>query len=184
MDENAAGVGEVPQHGSRGVAAHDWSGGHRAGDQALDDEYGAAGAGGPSTAATAFATVVEPLSGLLEVGDNAGGGSDPQAGSLPPQDATGSQQGNGCGDGEEGGEEGEDCLFFEVEASRFADPATGEDVVMLVQTDVTQRVRAENELKGVLDVEHALLETVFPRCVRLCVHWCGVPCCAVLCCGR
>ena len=56
-----------------------------------------------------------------------------------------------------------DCMYFEVEASRFADPATGEDVVMLVQTDVTQRVRSELEVRAVLDAEHALLETVFPR---------------------
>lgn len=49
------------------------------------------------------------------------------------------------------------------QASRFQDPVTGEDVTMLIQTDVTARVMAERQLRQVLDAEHKLLEDIFPR---------------------
>jgi hypothetical protein len=48
-------------------------------------------------------------------------------------------------------------------ASKFQDPVTGEDVTMVIQTDVTGRVAAERALRAVLDAEHKLLEEVFPR---------------------
>lgn len=35
------------------------------------------------------------------------------------------------------------------QASRFQDPVTGEDVTMLIQTDVTARILAERELRQV-----------------------------------
>ncbi|KAI8465323.1 MAG: nucleotide cyclase [Monoraphidium minutum] len=55
-----------------------------------------------------------------------------------------------------------DC-WHEVQASRFQDPVTGEEVTMLIQTDVTGRVAAERALRQVLDAEHNLLEDIFPR---------------------
>jgi len=54
-------------------------------------------------------------------------------------------------------------LQTQPQASRFQDPVTGEDVTMLIQTDVTGRVAAERALRAVLDAEHKLLEEVFPR---------------------
>jgi hypothetical protein len=49
------------------------------------------------------------------------------------------------------------------QASKFQDPVTGEDVFMVIQTDVTSQVQAEKQLRQVLDAEHKLLEEIFPR---------------------
>jgi hypothetical protein len=53
-----------------------------------------------------------------------------------------------------------------VQANKFSDPVTGEDVVMLIQTDVTARVVAMQQVQQVLNAEQGLLEGIFPRQVR------------------
>ena len=50
-----------------------------------------------------------------------------------------------------------------LQANKFQDPVTGEDVFMVIQTDVTSQVQAEKQLRQVLDAEHKLLEEIFPR---------------------
>ncbi|KAG2496060.1 hypothetical protein HYH03_005979 [Edaphochlamys debaryana] len=71
------------------------------------------------------------------------------------------------GEGADGGEEGEGEEAFawhEVTVSPVADPASAEGPLLLVmQTDVTARVRAERAIAEVLEAEHALLESIFPR---------------------
>jgi hypothetical protein len=59
-----------------------------------------------------------------------------------------------------------------VQANKFSDPVTGEDVVMLVQTDVTARVVAMQQVQQVLNAEQGLLEGIFPRQVRCCKLLC------------
>jgi hypothetical protein len=53
-----------------------------------------------------------------------------------------------------------------VQANKFSDPVTGEDVVMLIQTDVTARVVTMQQVQQVLNAEQGLLEGIFPRQVR------------------
>ncbi|WIA42297.1 hypothetical protein OEZ86_008311 [Tetradesmus obliquus] len=52
-------------------------------------------------------------------------------------------------------------------ANKFSDPVTGEDVVMLIQTDVTARVVAMRQVQQVLNAEQGLLEGIFPRQVSV-----------------
>jgi hypothetical protein len=54
----------------------------------------------------------------------------------------------------------------DAQANKFSDPVTGEDVVMLIQTDVTARVVAMQQVQQVLNAEQGLLEGIFPRQVR------------------
>jgi len=66
----------------------------------------------------------------------------------------------------EGSEEGRvegNWQWHQIQASKFQDPVTGEDVFMVIQTDVTSQVQAEKQLRQVLDAEHKLLEEIFPR---------------------
>lgn len=56
-------------------------------------------------------------------------------------------------------------LRAEITASSMRDPVCGEQVLLLLQVDVTARVRAERRIQEVLEAEHKLLESVFPRCV-------------------
>eukprot|EP00775_Hariotina_reticulata_P010666 gene10666-10825_t len=53
--------------------------------------------------------------------------------------------------------------WHQVQANRFRDPVTGEDVIMIIQTDMTPQILAEQQLRQVLDAEHVLLEEIFPR---------------------
>uniref|UniRef100_A0A383WI74 Guanylate cyclase domain-containing protein n=1 Tax=Tetradesmus obliquus TaxID=3088 RepID=A0A383WI74_TETOB len=53
--------------------------------------------------------------------------------------------------------------WHSVQANKFSDPVTGEDVVMLIQTDVTARVVAMRQVQQVLNAEQGLLEGIFPR---------------------
>lgn len=50
-----------------------------------------------------------------------------------------------------------------IQANKFSDPVTGEDVILLISTDITQRVAAEKQLQQVLNAEHKLLEGIFPK---------------------
>lgn len=47
----------------------------------------------------------------------------------------------------------ESAVFHEIMASKFQDPVTGEDVIMIIQTDVTERVQTEEQLQRVLEAE-------------------------------
>ncbi|GFR41994.1 hypothetical protein Agub_g2807 [Astrephomene gubernaculifera] len=62
----------------------------------------------------------------------------------------------------EAAEDEEDC-WHEVTASCLRDPVSGEQTLMLMQVDVSARVRAERKIAEVLEAEHKLLESVFPR---------------------
>ncbi|KAG2437664.1 hypothetical protein HYH02_011045 [Chlamydomonas schloesseri] len=55
------------------------------------------------------------------------------------------------------------CSWQEVTASQMVDPTTGQPALLLVGVDVTARVRAERQIAEVLDAEHRLLESIFPR---------------------
>ncbi|GFR42727.1 hypothetical protein Agub_g3645 [Astrephomene gubernaculifera] len=54
-------------------------------------------------------------------------------------------------------------LYHEITATPFLDPVSKAQVVMIVQTDVTARVRLERRLAEVMAAEHKLLENIFPR---------------------
>eukprot|EP00882_Tetradesmus_deserticola_P020631 GHRQ01022293.1.p1 GENE.GHRQ01022293.1~~GHRQ01022293.1.p1 ORF type:complete len:233 (+),score=70.48 GHRQ01022293.1:385-1083(+) len=60
-------------------------------------------------------------------------------------------------------EVGRQHCWHSVQANKFSDPVTGEDVVMLIQTDVTARVVAMQQVQQVLNAEQGLLEGIFPR---------------------
>lgn len=66
-------------------------------------------------------------------------------------------------------------ILHRLQANKFSDPVTGEDVVMLIQTDVTARVVAMRQVQQVLNAEQGLLEGIFPRQVRV-----SVPCCCMI----
>ncbi|GLC49902.1 hypothetical protein PLESTB_000321200 [Pleodorina starrii] len=71
-------------------------------------------------------------------------------------------------DGEEakeGGGEGQEPAecWHEVWATASTDPTTGDEVVVLIQTDVTSKVIAERHLALVMETEHRLVEQLFPR---------------------
>ncbi|KAG2441444.1 hypothetical protein HXX76_003067 [Chlamydomonas incerta] len=55
------------------------------------------------------------------------------------------------------------CSWHEVTASALTDLTTGQPALLLVGVDVTTRVRAERQIAEVLDAEHRLLESIFPR---------------------
>ncbi|PNH03287.1 Guanylate cyclase soluble subunit beta-2 [Tetrabaena socialis] len=52
--------------------------------------------------------------------------------------------------------------WHEVIMRPVADPMSSEPVLLLVQTDVTSRVRAETQLLDALEAEHRLLADIFP----------------------
>ncbi|GFR40435.1 hypothetical protein Agub_g1010 [Astrephomene gubernaculifera] len=77
----------------------------------------------------------------------------------------GQEHGQQLEEGEEGGEEedeDEEC-WHEIWATRAVDPLSGEDVLVLVQHDVSAKVVAERHLALVMETEHRLLEQLFPR---------------------
>ncbi|GIL74164.1 hypothetical protein Vretifemale_4210 [Volvox reticuliferus] len=53
--------------------------------------------------------------------------------------------------------------WHEVAATSFTDPVTGARVVALVQNDVSEKVETEMQLTELMEVEHRLLEQIFPR---------------------
>lgn len=53
--------------------------------------------------------------------------------------------------------------WHEVTATGLHDPVSGAQALLLVQVDVTARVAAEQRIAQVLQAEHKLLESVFPR---------------------
>ncbi|KXZ41700.1 hypothetical protein GPECTOR_314g8 [Gonium pectorale] len=57
----------------------------------------------------------------------------------------------------------EDRQYHEITATPFMDPVTKSQAIMVVQTDVTSRVRLERRLAEVMEAEHRLLENIFPR---------------------
>ncbi|KAG2491445.1 hypothetical protein HYH03_010231 [Edaphochlamys debaryana] len=61
------------------------------------------------------------------------------------------------------GDEDDDDCWHEITATGLRDPVTGDAAVMLMQVDVSARVRAERRIAEVLEAEHKLLESVFPR---------------------
>ncbi|GBF95128.1 hypothetical protein Rsub_07712 [Raphidocelis subcapitata] len=75
----------------------------------------------------------------------------------------GSEQSAAGSAGQSAAWEAEAECYHEVQASRFQDPVSGEEVTLLVQTDVSGRAAAELQLRRVLDAEHALLEEILPR---------------------
>ncbi|KXZ49412.1 hypothetical protein GPECTOR_21g638 [Gonium pectorale] len=56
-----------------------------------------------------------------------------------------------------------DCRWHEVIVKPCFDPMNSQPLVMVIQTDVTSKVRAEVELAQVLEAEHRLLADIFPR---------------------
>ncbi|KXZ46775.1 hypothetical protein GPECTOR_40g509 [Gonium pectorale] len=57
----------------------------------------------------------------------------------------------------------DDECWHEVTAVTLRDPVLGEQALMVMQVDVTARVKAEQRIAEVLEAEHKLLESVFPR---------------------
>ncbi|GLC47647.1 hypothetical protein PLESTB_000011200 [Pleodorina starrii] len=53
--------------------------------------------------------------------------------------------------------------WHEVWVSGMKDPVTGEEVLVVTQTDVTAKVIAERHLALVMETEHRLVEQLFPR---------------------
>eukprot|EP00798_Chlamydomonas_sp_ICE-L_P023087 gene23087-30281_t len=59
-----------------------------------------------------------------------------------------------------------DCkelLFHEIEATLVDDPVTGKKALLVIQHDITNQIAHGVAMKRVLDVEHRLLEQMFPR---------------------
>ncbi|PNH02932.1 Guanylate cyclase soluble subunit beta-2 [Tetrabaena socialis] len=108
-----------------------------------------------ATAATATATATaaaaaEPVivaAAVLE-GPIAAAASAPEG----PIAAAAAGAGGGC-----------ERVWHEVAARRLVDPGTGRPALLLVAVDVTARVEAERRIAEVLDAEHRLLESIFPR---------------------
>ncbi|KXZ46170.1 hypothetical protein GPECTOR_46g239 [Gonium pectorale] len=85
-----------------------------------------------------------------------------------PDQHCGSPRGSGASDsGSEGG-----ACWHEVTLTPLGGPgpgpaahgtADGSSMLLLMQTDVTPRVRAERAIAEVLEAEHTLLESIFPR---------------------
>ncbi|KXZ43795.1 hypothetical protein GPECTOR_80g155 [Gonium pectorale] len=67
-----------------------------------------------------------------------------------------------CGSGAAGCTIG-DARWHEVAVKPVVDPMSGERVLLLVQTDVSKQVAAEEVLARVLEAEHRLLADVFPQ---------------------
>ncbi|GLI67458.1 hypothetical protein VaNZ11_011655 [Volvox africanus] len=55
------------------------------------------------------------------------------------------------------------ACWHEITAIRTTDPVSGQDIIVLVQSDVTDKVEAERHLARVAEAEHRLLEKIFPR---------------------
>ncbi|PNH07109.1 Guanylate cyclase soluble subunit beta-2 [Tetrabaena socialis] len=73
----------------------------------------------------------------------------------------------GGGDHAEGGESddggGAECRWHEVAVRPCTDPLSGQRVLLVVQQDVTCRVRAESALVEVLEAKRRLLADILPR---------------------
>ncbi|KXZ54348.1 hypothetical protein GPECTOR_5g43 [Gonium pectorale] len=55
------------------------------------------------------------------------------------------------------------CCWHEIQANLLPDPVSGESQLLLMSQDVTAYVAAELEVRQVLDAEHRILESIFPR---------------------
>ncbi|GIL63696.1 hypothetical protein Vafri_17712 [Volvox africanus] len=84
----------------------------------------------------------------------------PTAGQLlsPSQMGPASERESGAADDDD-----DDDCWHEITASTLRDPVNGEQAILLMQVDVSARVRAERRIAEVLEAEHKLLESVFPR---------------------
>ncbi|GIL83036.1 hypothetical protein Vretifemale_11850, partial [Volvox reticuliferus] len=55
------------------------------------------------------------------------------------------------------------CRWHRIIASRAVDPATGRDVIVVMQDDVTGKVLLEHQLGLMFETEHSLLEQLYPN---------------------
>ncbi|GIL53359.1 hypothetical protein Vafri_9036, partial [Volvox africanus] len=55
------------------------------------------------------------------------------------------------------------CCWHRIIASRAVDPATGQDVIVVMQDDVTGKVLLERQLGLMFETEHRLLEQLYPN---------------------
>ncbi|GFR48461.1 hypothetical protein Agub_g10364, partial [Astrephomene gubernaculifera] len=84
-------------------------------------------------------------------------GSGPEGTSLPPPPPPGAAGGLSGELPDAGG-----CRWHEVHVKPCFDPMSSEPLIMVIQTDVTSKVRAEEVLARVLEAEHRLLADIFP----------------------
>ncbi|KAG2436424.1 hypothetical protein HXX76_006728 [Chlamydomonas incerta] len=138
----AAAAGSLLPYEAPGTAAsarHSYAraGGSTASGRAATSTADAAAAAG-TAGDTHTPSIAEP--GNLAVGSDAGAAPPP-----PPPDL-----------------EPVEC-FHEVTATAVCDPATGELALVLLQRDVTARVVAERYMAQVSEIEHRMLEQIFPR---------------------
>ncbi|KAG2454856.1 hypothetical protein HYH02_000687 [Chlamydomonas schloesseri] len=131
---------------------------------------GAGGSGGGITDSAAMAATLANLAGargsLSQArgsGRHGGGGSRSQVPSLAALQAGALSEVRPGGVVDSDDEEEDDECWHEITASCMRDPVSGEQVMLLLQVDVTARVRAERRIQEVLEAEHKLLESVFPR---------------------
>lgn len=54
-------------------------------------------------------------------------------------------------------------VWHEVRVKRYRDPMAQSDLLLVIQTDVSDRVEAEQRLARLLQAEQAMLEQIFPR---------------------